>query len=316
MNKPQEDTTILTNKVMIKPDCVADFANWQAKINAEIAAHPGFVSLEILSPVRPEQPEWLLVQRFHAPKDVVAWHQSEPRKKLMEELNQFLLTTNKENVSEVFSSPDSSQGKVTEVFVTQVDPENEKAYRAWMAKIHEVEAKFPGFRGVYMQSPSQTGGRHWITLLQFDTPENLDRWLNSSERQKVLSEAETLIANLESHRMISPYAGWFASVTRGGELPSVWKQTMLVLLVLFPIVMFELKYLAPLTATLNSSLAMFIANAISVTLISWPMMPIALLFLSWWLAPKQEKRLQYTIIGTVIILVLYLIEILILWNFL
>lgn len=231
----------------------------------------------------------------------------------MHELDPYLIDDNKENHQELFSGADQMNGGVTEVFVTQVNAENEKAYRAWIAKIHQEEAKFKGFKGVYMQSPGQNGGMNWITLLQFDTPENLDRWLNSSERQEVLSEAKPLIKSLESHRMVSAYAGWFTSIAKTEGVPSVWKQTMLVLLVLFPIVMLELKYLSLLTDGLNHSLATFIGNAISVTLIAWPMMPFAILCLGWWLTPKAKKWLQINVTGTVIVLLLYVIEIAIFW---
>lgn len=309
-----ENITIFTCKALIKPECVGEFADWQAKLNIAIAEHPGFVSLEILSPALPEQPEWLIVQRFYNQEDVVAWRKSGIRLKLMEELKKYLVA-GKEEVEEIASSASSIQGGVTEVFVTQINPKNEKAYHKWMAKIHQVEAKFPGFKGVYMQSPNQ-GGINWITLLHFDTPENLDRWLSSPERQKVLSESKTLISSLESHRMISPFAGWFASVAKAGALPPAWKQTMITLLVLFPIVMFELKYLSLWTRGLNPSLATFISNAISVVLISWPMMPLAILLLRWWLVPQSEKYLQATVLGTILIVFLYVAEIAVLWNFL
>ncbi len=312
----KENVTLLTTKLLIKPDCTVDFANWQAKLNVAIANQPGFISLEILSPLQPQQREWLVVQRFFSSEDTQRWHRSEVRKKLMEDVNEYLVDDSKDHIKETFSNASGIQGGVTEVFVTQVNPENEKAYREWIAKIHEAEAKFPGFRGVYMQSPSRVGGLNWITLLQFDTPENLDHWLNSPERQKVLKEAKSLITSLESHRMISPYAGWFASLTKTGEMPPVWKQTMIILLVLFPIVMFELKYLLQLTAGLNVSLGTFIGNAISVTLISWPMMPIAIFFLGWWLVPKSEKHFQATFLGTFVILLLYIAEIAIFWHFL
>ncbi len=306
-----EKLTLLISKVWIKPEALIQFADWQAELNAAIAVHPGFVSLEILSP-SPEKPEWSIIQRFQSHADVESWCQSETRKRLMEALNAYTLS-NQKNIQDQTSVDSRMPLGITEVFVTQVSPENEKAYREWIAKIHQAEAKFPGFRGVYMQSPGQSGGVNWITLLQFDTPEHLDFWLNSQERQKVLSEAKPLISSLESHRMISPYAGWFASLAKGLQLPPVWKQTMIVLLVLYPIVMLELKYLSPLTAGLNSSVGTFIGNAISVTLIAWPMMPIAIWFLGWWLTPKPEQYRQATIWGTCLMGVLYFLEIALFW---
>ena len=297
---------ILTCKVLLKLENLAAFTDWQAKLNNEIALQRGFISLEILSPVPPEQPEWLIVQRFNNPEDLSGWRVLERRQQLMVELEKYGKVQEDTSASHM-------QGGITEVFVTQVIPENERAYCTWIAKIHQVEAKFPGFKGVYMQSP-HGDSLNWITLLQFDTTDNLDRWLNSPERRAVLEEGKSLIASLESHRVISPYAGWFASIAKRGELPPAWKQTMLVLLVLFPIVMLELKYLSPLTASLNLSLGTFIGNAISVTLVSWPMMPFVIFCLGWWLAPKPQNRLQVTLWGIAVMILLYLAEILLFWN--
>lgn len=301
-----EKPSILTLMVEVRPDAKAAFIDWQAKLNAHIASFPGFVSLEFLSPS--EQKGWCVVERFRNSESATSWHVSKERQELMQELKGLSFA-----IQEAPADPTSMRG-VTEVFVTAVHPAQEQAYREWSAKIHQVEAKFPGFRGVYVQSPNQ--GDHWITLLQFDTMENLDRWLQSPERQKLLDGSNSFISSLESHRVISPYAGWFASIAQVGEVPPVWKQTMIVLLVLFPIVMFELKYLSPLTAGLNSSIATFISNAISVTLISFPMMPIAILFLGWWLSPSGQKRHLLTLMGTLVVLLLYLIEIGLLWHFL
>jgi uncharacterized protein len=301
-----EKPAIITLKVEIKSDDKNEFVDWQADVNTKISNARGFVSLEFSSPFE-EQKSWLIVQCFTDPETSSAWRNSNVYKDLIEKLK--ALAINQE-VKEVESNESSEKG-ITEVIVTEVSPGKEEDFRAWSAKIHQVEAKFPGFRGVYVQSPK--GGKHWITLLQFDTMENLDRWLQSPERKNVLQESKPFISSLESHRVVSPYAGWFASIVRTGELPPVWKQTMLVLLVLFPIVVFEIKFFSPLTAGLNPSLGTFIGNALSVTLISFPMMPIAIWFLGWWLS---KHSLKTTIVGTMLIGLLYLIEIALFWNFL
>lgn len=275
----------------------SEFALWQAKLNILISSFPGFVSLEILS-----MDGWSLVQRFHDEDTLLRWKNSPERQELMNQLQRF-------DVKEI-EELTTGVSNVTEVFVTEVAADKVEAYRSWMAKIHQVEAKFPGFKGVYVQSPTTAQGRNWITLLQFDSPENLDRWLVSEERLEVLKEAEPLIASLESHRVASPYGGWFGSIAKEqGALPPVWKQTFVVLLVLFPIVMLELKFLSPYTASLPLAMGTFIANAISVGLIAWPSMPIAIYFLSWWLSPKAA--LKTTLLGCLLLFFLYLLEIVI-----
>ena len=304
-----EKPTIRTILADVRPESKSSFVDWQAKFNATIATFPGFVSLEFLSPSE-EQKGWLVVQRFSDAEAAAAWYNSIPYRELEAELKTLLVSDGfKEYAHDEFNV----KGNVTELFVTEVNPERESDFRNWTAKIHQVEAKFPGFRGVYVQSPAQSTGRHWITLLQFDTMKNLDQWIGSNERKDLLKESSSLISSLESHRVISPYAGWFASIAKVGEMPPVWKQTMIVLLVLFPIVMFELKYLSPLTAGYDISLATFIGNALSVALISFPMMPIAIWCLGWWLSSKSQR---ITIIGTFVMILLYLIEIAIFWKFL
>lgn len=293
-------------QVEVKPDVGTAFVDWQADFNTQITNAPGFVSLEFTAPSG-GQKKWMIVQRFASAQSSKYWRSSDKCRQLIDALK--TLTSN-DSLEETESDESSSKGNITEVIVTEVNPGVEKAYRAWSAKIHQVEAKFPGFRGVYVQSPAGHG-KHWITLLQFDTMENLDRWLQSPEREQVLKDSTHLISSIESHRVISPYAGWFASIAQTGELPSVWKQTMLVLLVLFPIVMLELKFLSPLTSSLNSSVGTFIGNALSVTLISFPMMPIAIWFLGWWLSSNRRRTTFY---GTLLLVVLYLIEIVIFWH--
>lgn len=105
----------------------------------------------------------------------------------------------------------------TEVFLTRVKADQMTAYREWIGKVHQIESTFPGFQEMYVQAPSQENEGSWLTFLQFDTPENLDHWLNSKERQEVLKEGEFLIQSFENHRVNSSFAGWFQDHSRQGN---------------------------------------------------------------------------------------------------
>ena len=309
MSQAEEKTIV--SKFCLKDKCGAAFSQWQADLHSQIAAFKGFVSLEILAPT-PTTPEWKIIQRFDNDSDSSDWLNSKAYHHLQETLRNFT-----EDVQEQELSSSKQDGGVTEIFVTRVSQEKTENYRSWIGKIHEAESKFPGFRGVYVKSPTSGQGENWITLLHFDSQEHLDRWLTSKERKEVLKEGQALISSLESHRVITPFAGWFANTTIAGHVPPAWKQTCLVLLALFPIVMLELKFLSPLTKNLNPSLGMFISNVISVSLISWPMTPIAIYFLRWWLLPVSTRNtLKIDLAGFILILVLYLLEIGIFWRLL
>ena len=200
---------------------------------------------------------------------------------------------------------------VVEVLITEVKSDQLSEYIVWSRKIQEAEAKFPGFLGAYLQAPKDSLSNIWITLLQFDTQDNLDNWLNSEERQKILEEAESFVKSVEGHRISSPYAGWFSKASFGAQEPAEWKETMLVLLVLFPLVMLQKIFLMPRLSGLNDSVAMFIANTISVILITFPMLPIAIYFMKNWLKASSKKE---NLKGLIIVLILYFIEICIFYG--
>lgn len=288
--------------IHVESSRLESFAEWQELLHGSIAKHEGFISLEILSPKDIIKPSWTIIQRFSSSITLESWLHSIAYQRVHDSLKPICSACEK-----VVTSVDEVQTGITEFFVTKVNPENSASFQKWLGKIHKAEATFPGFQRVYTQAPKDHLSDTWITQLQFDTKENLEGWLNSPTRQAIIQEAESLITSLESHRVISPFSGWFTS---GSDAISLTKQTMLVLLVLYPIVMLQLRYLSPLTSSLPAALAMFLANTISVTLITWPCMPFCLWFLSWWLKPKS---VQSNIGGTLLVLALYVVELAIFW---
>jgi len=202
---------------------------------------------------------------------------------------------------------------IIEVFVTHVKKGKYEAYKDWASKIQRIEKTFLGYQGVYTQAPSDNEPDSWITILQFDTPEHLENWLVSTTRQEILEESKSFVDDYEKHRLNNPFYGWFQSASKfPKKISLVIKETMLILLVLFPIVMMEIKFLNPHLREFNPSIATFIGNAISVSLISFPMMPICLYFLNWWLLDELSKKQPLkNILGFALVFMLYIIEIMI-----
>lgn len=298
---------ILITRLQLKDGAAEEFAKWQSLLQARIASFKGFISLEILSPTPKKPLEWVITERFEDASSSCRWLQSPEYFALKNSLQPYLTAD-----FSVETSCAMNNWGVTEVFVTQVHPQKVAAYHAWMGKIHEAESHFQGFKGVYVQSPKEEQAGNWITLLQFDTQEHLDQWITSDIRKAILNEASTLVHSVESHRMISPFSGWFASASFANQTPPTWKQTCVVLLVLFPVVMLELHFLSPLVHSVDLSLATFIANAISVTLVAWPLMPVAIYCLKWWLIPiKKSALIEWG--GIAALILLYSAELFIFW---
>jgi antibiotic biosynthesis monooxygenase (ABM) superfamily enzyme len=87
---------------------------------------------------------------------------------------------------------------------------------------------------------------------------------------------------------------------------------MVVLLVLFPIVMLEMRFLNPWLASLHPSPATFIGNALSVALLTFPLMPIALWALDPWLALSPGQK-QKNFFGYLFMAFLYILEVAFFW---
>jgi antibiotic biosynthesis monooxygenase (ABM) superfamily enzyme len=199
---------------------------------------------------------------------------------------------------------------VSEVITTYVKRGREREYQEWATRIHEAERQFPGYCGGFMQPPAG-GQRCWTTLVRFERPEELDAWLESDTRRNLLREHDEIVESWEAHRVPSAFAGWFAGASPDAPAPPVWKQSMLVILVLFPIVVLERRFLNPLLAGLNWPLAIFIGNVVSVALLAWPFMPLVIGRMTWWLAPRNARSARTDVAGAALICALYGLEIMI-----
>lgn len=106
----------------------------------------------------------------------------------------------------------------------------------------------------------------------------------------------------------SNFSGWFVNRTVQ-EVPTFWKQTLMVLLIIFPIVALEVMFLNPVLKLFNPSIALFISCSLSVILVS-VLMPIGIYFFDWWLYP-QDNLFHTQIKGYLIVIISYIVEIIV-----
>lgn len=284
-----------------------EFSEWQARFRSLVAGAPGFISIEISSPSTNLKPEWVLNQRFDSESNLQNWKSSKSYKDLLESLknNQFLDKKNciQEEVNTV-------QTGVTQIYATKVQEDKIGEFQEWLKEIHEVESKFPGFQKVYVQAPNETKEGSWITLLQFDTEQNLENWINSPERTALMKNSSNFMKSHDTHRLLSSFGGWFTDTLK--RTPPVWKQSMVVLLMLYPLIMLEFMYLYPNLTQINVSFSRFIGCALTCLLLSWPLIPIAIYLLHWWLTSKDNLRID--ILGLITVAALYILEIYLLYR--
>lgn len=249
-----------------------------------------------------------MVQRFQTLGHLGAWLDSDARRSLVEKSTPLLEDRGITNVIEGESTEPSPQDMVTEVITVSVKPGKEEAYRAWVDRIRQMEARFPGYQGLQLQPPIPGLQEDWVSLLRFDTSEHLNAWLQSDARRAALQEVEPFIDQREQ-QVATAFSGWFTFGDVPGRVVPNWKQAMIVLLALFPVVMLERQYLSPLLQALDPSVATFIGNLLSVAALTWLLVPRANRAFDWWLRPARTDSPRVEATGVALIVGLYALSV-------
>lgn len=294
----------------VRPGCEDAFTKWKAEHDTIVARFPGFISSDIMPPDEHSK-MWTIVMNFKSDQDLKNWQQSKERAAVVSDLLPLVeggdlgaaMTKEMPNVA----IPGTN---VTQVILSEVKPGKEDAYREWAARMQQEQSKYPGYKGMYLQPPAD-GGKHWTTLLRFDTTDHLEAWLNSPERARMLKESRQYIENEELMRLATSFPGWVPISPEAGKNPPGWKAALLVLLGLYPIVMLEMVFLhLPFTFAVN----MFFGNVISVALTSFVTIPGFIhLFKKWLFADENSKGENLK--GNVILLGLFTAEVVFFWWF-
>lgn len=306
---PTPATVVITQRV--RPERETEYLRWQREMNARCQAFAGFEGAEIVAPVAGVQEDFVIIFRFDSFEHLDAWLASDMRRSLLAQGAPFFAG---EASQHVVASPQTTTRFASLLVSTRVRPGREREYREWQSAVDAEAAKFPGFQGneVFPPAPGQQG--EWVVLVRFDSPENLERWLHSEVRTRLLEQGEPLFEHVEQHTVGSGFPGWFrlaAGPGRTAEMPPDWKQAMTVLLVLYPTVMLLARWLSPHLGFLAPATSMFVGNVVSVALLTWVLMPAVSRALSFWLVPRGTARLRIELLGVGAILLGYAVSLLV-----
>ena len=277
---PVSATVVLVQRV--RPGRENEYLRWQAEINDECRTFPGFEADEVIPPVPGIQDDYVVIYRFDSFPHLDAWLRSDARQALLARSQDVL----DESQQQIVAGRGTAQHVSGMVVATRVKPGHEREYRAWQQRIDAEAARFPGFLSNEVFPPVPGLQNEWVVLVRFDSPERLQNWLLSDVRKLLIDEAARLWDEARVASFSGAFPGWFgAGSTKSGSgaLPPDWKQAMIVLLVLYPIVMLLTNFLSPSLASLPLAVSMFIGNLVSVALLTWLLMPLANRAFSFWL---------------------------------
>jgi antibiotic biosynthesis monooxygenase (ABM) superfamily enzyme len=267
----------------------AAFARWQDEMGRVVAAQPGFRGQTVLPPSPPEQADWVILQRFSSAADAKAWLNAPDRLRRVDEIAPLLLGRDDVHLVPEGEAP-GAPAPVSIVISTRIRAGQEEDYRRWERRMAALQAKAPGFQGYRFEPPIPGVQEVWLSILRFDSDAHLQAWLASPERQRMLAEAEPLTEGFHARTVRTGFDQWFPGGQDDASKPAAWKQNMLVLLLLYPVVfLFGLLVHGPLligAAGLPFAVALFIGNVVSVLLLSY-LVPWAGRGFGWWLRPRR-----------------------------
>jgi antibiotic biosynthesis monooxygenase (ABM) superfamily enzyme len=310
-------TVSVVTQTCVRPERADDFARWQGQTSDLIAGFSGFVEQRLLPPNPPLQVDWVILQRFNTLEDAKRWLASSERQTRIEGAAPMLVGRD-----DVHIVRDDEGGikpaPVSAVISTRVKPGKEAEYRAWERKIAAAQSKAPGLQG-YRFEPAVPGIQdNCVAILRFDSEANMDAWLNSPIRKKLVEEAAPLTEEFHARIASSGFEQWFRDITPGNQPLPVWKMDMIVLLLLYPIVfLFGVFVGTPLFSNvmhLSFAVSLFLGNIVSVGLTGF-LVPWAANRLTWWLQPAAGAEVRMSLLGAALIMALYAAMVFVFWRF-
>lgn len=130
-------------------------------------------------------------------------------------------------------SVEVSQNRSVALIITHtIKTGEEKRYEAWLTEILSAVSNFPGYLGREIFRPSQ-GTRTYISIVRFDTTNNLNAWVESGTRNSFVSRVSDLLEKGDVHEIRTGIDFWFTP--EGVKPPKPWKQFLLTLSAVYPL---------------------------------------------------------------------------------
>jgi antibiotic biosynthesis monooxygenase (ABM) superfamily enzyme len=288
-------TVSIVTQTTVRPERAEDFARWQGETSTAISTFPGFVEQRLMPPNPPVQVDWVILQRFDTIENAQCWLASTERQTRIEGAAPMLIGRD-----DVHIVRDDQGGikpaPVSAVISTRVLPGKELEYRAWERKIATAQSKAPGLQGYRFEPPVPGVQDDFVAILRFDSEANMQAWLDSPERKKLIEEAAPLTEEFHTRMARTGFEQWFRDESGAPSSASVWKMDMIVLLLLYPI-----------------PIALFVGNIFSVGMTGF-MVPWVANRMGWWLNPTRNV-VRANLLGAGLICAIYAACVLVFWKF-
>ena len=182
----------------------------------------------------------------------------------------------------------------------------EADFQAAHIRLTMAASQFSGYEGTAVFPPGALG--KWMSLILFRTEPQLSAWLRSPQRTEVLPPVRSsLTKDFSVFAKTTPLGTTVRNVDGKTEMTPSWKTAMLLLMVLYPMVMLQSKFVAPVIGKLGAQpwLSVWLSQVVSVALMQWWLMPTVSSWCRRWLDPVDGAGLRISLRGAAVAVIVY-----------
>lgn len=258
----------------------------------------GFLGSEIFPPIPGVQDAYVVLYRFDSGSHLRAWLASPERQALIAEIEGLV---SEPSVEFFFSHGRRQAGTASSVFAYRVRQEKRGEFQEWRRRILAAAKTFEGFLGTESFDTLEGGEPEFIVVVRFDSRPHLDAWLGSDVRAKFMDEVAEFIHAVRLRRIGSGFEGWF-DISSESRPPARWRQAMVILSALFPVILSIRAFMAPIFQVLPMPVAFLILLTVDMAFLTYVVMPRYSRLMRFWLNPPPRADWRREVCGWVILL--------------
>jgi len=191
-------------------------------------------------------------------------------------------------------------GSASSVFAYRIRPEKEGEFLEWRRRILEEVRTWKGFLGTESFDTLEGAEPEFIVVVRFDSRANLDEWLKSKVRNDFMKEVHRYVDHYTLRRIGSGFEGWF-DTSENTAPPARWRQALVILSALFPVIMVMRELLSPIFLVLPLPVAFLILLALDLVFLTYVVMPRYSRLMNFWLRPGANFTWRSELAGCAII---------------
>ena len=143
-------------------------------------------------------------------------------------------------------SADTSERGATVVITQRVRAGKQTAYEAWLGEVSPIAKSYEGFMDWQLIRPVAGVTATYTIILRFDTRENLQNWMYSSERKRFIDQVRPLLVADDDFFIRSGLDFWFTPEGAQAKVPVRWKQFVVTWSAIYPLSLLTSLLIVPL----------------------------------------------------------------------